>query len=71
VNNTNWIFKLPVENKNYTAQIRYHGEYLDCKIEILRGKKAKIIFDKNILVDKGQSIVVYDKDVCLGGGVVA
>jgi len=69
-NNTNWISNIPEKNRIYTSQIRYHGEYYNCKIEILENSKAKIIFDKNILVDKGQSVVVYDNDVCLGGCIV-
>lgn len=69
-NNTNWIINPPVPNKNYQAQIRYHGELLDCQLKIKSDKKAEIIFYKNVLVDRGQSIVVYDKDVCLGGGIV-
>lgn len=67
---TNWIFDIPKPNKQYTAQIRYHGEFLDCKIKIINKTKSKIFFKKNILVASGQSCVIYDKDVCLGGGVV-
>ena len=66
----NWISEMPKNNKRYKYQIRYHGELLDCKIKILNVEEAEIIFNKNILVDKGQSIVVYDGDVCLGGGIV-
>jgi tRNA-specific 2-thiouridylase len=61
----NWISEKPEENRKYTAQIRYHGEQLSCKV-----KGSTIIFSKPILVSAGQSIVVYDKDVCIGGGVV-
>ncbi len=68
--NTNWIAEIPKSNKTYTAQIRYHGEFLPCKIKIVRQGLTTIIFDKPIMVASGQSIVVYDKDVCLGGGVV-
>ncbi|MFA6355412.1 MAG: aminomethyltransferase beta-barrel domain-containing protein, partial [Candidatus Paceibacterota bacterium] len=68
--NTNWIIKNPEKNKKYTAQIRYHGELLDCKVNCLGQTSAEIIFDKNLLVDKGQSIVVYDEDICLGGCIV-
>jgi len=68
---TNWISGMPEKNKKYKAQIRYHGEYLDCKINCISQTEAEIIFDKNILVDKGQSIVIYDNDVCLGGCIVA
>lgn len=68
--NTNWILSIPEKDKKYTAQIRYHGELLNCILDIKEDNKAHINFDKNILVDSGQSIVIYDKNVCLGGGVV-
>jgi tRNA-specific 2-thiouridylase len=68
--NTNWISMLPENGKQYTAQIRYHGELFNCKVEVKENNTARISFDKNILVDKGQSIVFYDGDICLGGGVV-
>ena len=67
---TNWINKIPDENTKYTAQIRYHGEFLSCKVSIPEKGKAVVTFSKPILVASGQSIVLYDKDVCLGGGVV-
>ena len=68
--NTNWISEIPKNDKSYTAQIRYHGEFLPCKIEIFSQNKCKIIFEKSVLVAPGQSCVIYDNDVCLGGGVV-
>ncbi len=69
--NTNWISEIPKAGKNYTAQIRYHGEFLPCRIKVINKTKAEIIFQKPILVASGQSCVVYDKDICLGGGVVS
>jgi tRNA-specific 2-thiouridylase len=68
-NNINWITK-PENNKKYTAQIRYHGEFLVCQIFNIDDSQIKIIFEKNVLVDKGQSIVFYDGDICLGGCIV-
>jgi tRNA-specific 2-thiouridylase len=62
--NISWVAGSPKENKKYTAQIRYHGEQLFCSI-----KNTNITFDKPILISPGQSIVIYDKNVCLGGGV--
>jgi len=70
IEDTNWISEIPTENKTYTAQIRYHGDFLACKVKITAKTKAEVIFDKPVLVAPGQSIVVYDSDVCLGGGVV-
>lgn len=71
--NTNWISKIPEPERTYTAQIRYHGEFLPCKV--ICGSKAsaklvEVIFNKPILVASGQSVVIYDKNICLGGGVV-
>ena len=60
----NWITKIQ-EDKNYTAQIRYHGEKLSCTV-----RDSTIVFDRPVMVSSGQSIVVYDKDICLGGGIV-
>jgi tRNA-specific 2-thiouridylase len=67
---TNWINDIPKKDHGYKAQIRYHGELLNCKIMVATGQTCKISFEKDVLVDKGQSIVVFDGEVCLGGGVV-
>lgn len=66
---TNWVSTVPEESKVYTAQIRYHGDQLSCTIKN-KDPKVLINFQKPVLVSSGQSIVVYDGDICLGGGVV-
>jgi tRNA-specific 2-thiouridylase len=63
--NTNWISGVPNKDKMYTAQIRYHGEQFECRID-----ESSIIFTTPVLVSPGQSIVIYDGHVCMGGGVV-
>jgi tRNA-specific 2-thiouridylase len=70
IKDLNWISKIPEPNKNYTAQIRYHGEFLSCKVICKSKVSAQVIFDKNVLIASGQSCVIYDQDICLGGGVV-
>ena len=70
IDNTNWISEVPKLNKNYTAQIRYHGEFFSCRIKSISKDKAEIIFKKPVSVASGQSCVVYNGEVCLGGGVV-
>ena len=67
---TNWISSIPLNSVKYTAQIRYHGEILDCRVEVMDKSNTIINFYKNVLVDSGQSVVLYDKNICLGGGVV-
>ena len=59
------------ERISYTANIRYHGENLPCKIEVKNETEAVIVFENPVLVAPGQSIVVYDGEVCVGGGTVA
>ena len=72
--NTNWISVIPIsydlKPKTYSCQIRYHGEFLPCQIKITSKTTAEVIFEKPVLVASGQSCVIYDKDICLGGGVV-
>jgi tRNA-specific 2-thiouridylase len=70
IENTNWINETPKLKKTYTAQIRYHGEFLHCQVKSARQDLAEIIFEKPVLVASGQSLVVYDDGICLGGGVV-
>ena len=66
-----WVSHVPSEDKKYTAQVRYHGEFVPCEIRMLGNEKAEVLFEKEILAAEGQSIVVYDGDECLGGGIVA
>ena len=77
ISQTNWISGLPDKKKKYTCQIRYHGEFLSCRIKILPKNYAEIYFihtasglPAGALVAAGQSLVVYDGDICLGGGVI-
>ncbi len=66
----NWIEKAPKENKNYSCQIRYHGELLPCKIKCATSDVAQVFLGKPVLAASGQSCVIYDQDICLGGGVI-
>ncbi|MEK7538298.1 MAG: tRNA 2-thiouridine(34) synthase MnmA [Patescibacteria group bacterium] len=56
--------------KTYTARIRYHGEAHVCKAHNLNGTSAILEFEKPVLVASGQSVVLYDNDECVGGGIV-
>ena len=62
---TNWMQTLK-DGASYTAEIRYHGEPLKCQIQ-----GDMLVFEQPQLVAPGQSIVLYEDNVCLGGGVVA
>lgn len=68
--NTNWISCMPKLNNNYNCQIRYHGELINCQFVTTEDNKTVIKLEKEVLVSPGQSIVIYDNDICIGGGVV-
>lgn len=52
------------------ASIRYRHKPAPCKIEIEDGK-IEVEFDKpQRAITSGQSCVIYDSEVCLGGGVI-
>ncbi len=68
--NQNWISVKPEEGKKYDCQIRYHGEFLKCIIKFEEGGDISVIFDDPVYVDKGQSLVFYNRNICLGGAIV-
>ncbi|MND09322.1 tRNA-specific 2-thiouridylase MnmA [compost metagenome] len=51
--------------KIYTAQIRYHGDYLPCTIS-----GDSVTFEQPVLAASGQSVVLFDGDLCIGGGIL-
>lgn len=56
-----------------TAKTRYRQPDQDCTVFALdeTGDKVKVVFDDaQRAVTQGQSVVFYDGDICLGGGVI-
>ena len=63
---TDCVWRQVVRDKKYTAQIRYHGEFKPCLI-----KDDKVLFDDpDFSLSTGQSVVIYDGEVCVGGGIL-
>ena len=57
--------------KKYQARIRYRQPLQLCQIEKTLKGEIKIIFDEpQEAPAKGQSVVIYNKELCLGGGVL-
>lgn len=64
--NINWITK-PEAKKLYGARIRYQQKLEACTIE-----GNNVIFENTqSLATSGQSVVVYDEEECIGGGIIA
>lgn len=70
IKDVNWISGAPKEGKKYTAQIRYHGELLPCNMEKKKLNLFEVQLEKPVLSASGQSCVIYEKDICLGGGII-
>jgi tRNA-uridine 2-sulfurtransferase len=59
-----------IPKKNLLCRIRYRQEKIKCEVKKENGQ-VKVIFDKPQMgVAPGQSLVLYDKEVCLGGGII-
>ena len=58
--------------RGYAAKTRYRQQDAACRITALNDDRAGFVFDEaQWAVTPGQSVVVYDGAVCLGGGIIA
>jgi tRNA-specific 2-thiouridylase len=62
----NWTRKIK-DGVVYDARARYRAPL--GKIRILDDETIEVI-DENLVATKGQSLVVYDGDICIGGGII-
>lgn len=67
-----WISGItPATNWVYAAKSRYRQPDAPCEIDRLENDMAEIRFgQKQWGITPGQSVVVYESNVCLGGGVI-
>ncbi|AFZ82697.1 hypothetical protein CKCE_0260 [Candidatus Kinetoplastibacterium crithidii (ex Angomonas deanei ATCC 30255)] len=74
INDISWINGFPpdkVEQNDYSSKSRYRQSEAKCKIKFIGNEKALItFFEPQWAITKGQSLVIYDNDVCLGGGII-
>lgn len=70
--NINWISgNFPKEVSQITAKIRYRGLDYNCDIEERDEKSIIVKFEEpQFAISPGQSIVFYDKEICLGGAII-
>jgi len=61
----NWV-QTPTRGAEYTAQARYREEPAICTV-----LNDVVTFKEPHLAPPGQSLVVYDGDICLGGGIIS
>jgi len=70
--NINWILgETPDLSKKYQARIRYRQPLEECMIKKSPKNEFELHFTKpQKAITSGQSAVIYDKEVCLGGGII-
>jgi tRNA-uridine 2-sulfurtransferase len=67
----NWIGPRPSVGRRYTAKTRYRQVDAPCTVTALTADSLALLFDApQWAVTAGQSVVMYDGEVCLGGGVI-
>ena len=67
LSSVNWIADVPDTEKIYEARIRYHGKNYPCRLE---NKNTVRFIESPEALALGQSLVIYDNQQCLGGGVM-
>jgi tRNA-specific 2-thiouridylase len=67
-----WISgEAPDPERTYTAKTRYRQTDAACHIATLVDDTLELVFDApQWAVTPGQSVVLYDGEVCLGGGII-
>ncbi|MFA6158845.1 MAG: tRNA 2-thiouridine(34) synthase MnmA [Candidatus Paceibacterota bacterium] len=69
VDGLNWIGEMPEIDKPYTARIRHLGELLSCELTSIKKGRAELTFTQPLVISPGQSVVIYNGEICLGGGI--
>lgn len=71
----NWISEpTKISSKGLFARIRHRGELVPCRIlaKNIEHRMLDIYFDEPpAALAAGQSLVLYDGDVCVGGGIIS
>lgn len=61
----------PEKNKVYTAKTRYRMKDANCRVDYIDDNTINVEFEESQwAITPGQSVVIYDNDLCLGGGII-
>ncbi len=69
---TNWVGSQPVSGEIYESRIRYRGTTMKSTVLITGNSTAVVtITDGDTSGSAGQSLVLYQGDILMGGGIIA
>lgn len=67
----NWLTDIPQNSFKCKAKVRYRQEEQPCTVTVEEGR-VRVIFDRpQRAVTQRQSIVFYQDNICLGGGIIS
>jgi len=69
LNNVHWINDKPIQGK-YHARVRHRAALIDVELEFVENNVKLELANTQRAIAAGQSIVIYDSNICLGGGIV-
>ncbi|MBY7734292.1 tRNA 2-thiouridine(34) synthase MnmA [Francisella philomiragia] len=61
----------PADSFRCSAKVRYRQKDQPCSVDVNHDGSVNVVFDEpQRAITPGQSVVFYDNDVCLGGGII-
>ncbi len=71
IREVNWIGeKIPEAGKIYMARSRYREALQEIEITQKSDHFLVTFLEAQQTISPGQSLVIYDEDICLGGGII-
>lgn len=71
VGNFNWIAGSAPEGNQFQVKIRHGASFFNCDLNFLEGNRAEVKIDKpDQGIAPGQFAVFYQKESCLGAGII-
>ena len=69
--NLNWISYKPIEGRGYQAKFRYREKDNNVTIKFIDEDNMIVSYPRGArAVTEGQAVVIYDGEICLGGGII-
>lgn len=71
IKDVNWISDVPVKDAKLSARSRYRQPLQSIRITEIKSDQILVTFEKRPdYLAPGQSLVIYDGEKCLGGGII-
>lgn len=69
LSDTHWIAERPLEKETYSAHVRYRGSDIPATVSYDAAGTTITLAHEEYL-SAGQSLVLYDGETCMGGGII-